>query len=120
MRNRLPTQILLRGYPTQDGLLPSALDRLRRSATLATLFTLACYHAAAEPRPSPAGYTRLEPLPAPKIVASAEPYPGNYDPGNLLDGNSHSEYSSNGKGTNTFVEFDFRTPTRVAAFRHLD
>ncbi|HVV72256.1 MAG TPA: hypothetical protein VHI52_12275, partial [Verrucomicrobiae bacterium] len=59
-------------------------------------------------------YTRLTPLPAPKIIASSEAYPGGrYDPSNLLDGDPATEYSSNAKGTNTFVEFDFGKPTAV-------
>jgi hypothetical protein len=69
----------------------------------------------------PNGFTRLKQLPAPKIVASAEAYPGgNYNAGNIIDGKAQTEYSSNGKGTNTFIEFDFGAATGVAAFRHLD
>ena len=69
----------------------------------------------------PNGFTRLEQVPAPKIVASAEAFPsGTYDVGNITDGKPHTEYSSNGKGTNTFIEFDLGAPTRVAAFRHVD
>ena len=37
-----------------------------------------------------------------------------------LDGKTQTEYSSNAKGTNTFIEFDFGAPTSVAAFRHVD
>ena len=66
-------------------------------------------------------FTRLEALPAPRIIASAEAYPGGrHEAGNLVDSNPGTEYSSNGKGTNTFVEFDFGSPTRVVAFRHVD
>ena len=36
------------------------------------------------------------------------------------DGNAQTEYSSNSKGTDTFIEFDFGAPTSVAAFRHID
>jgi hypothetical protein len=69
----------------------------------------------------PNSFTRLKQLPAPKIVASAEAYPGgNYNVGNIIDGKTQTEYSSNGKGTNTFIEFDFGAATGVAAFRHLD
>jgi hypothetical protein len=69
----------------------------------------------------PNSFTRLKQLPAPKIVASAEAYPGeNYNAGNIIDDKTQTEYSSNGKGTNTFIEFDFGAPTSVAAFRHLD
>lgn len=67
-----------------------------------------------------AGFTRLKQLPSPKIVESAAPYPGRYEPGNLVDGQSSTEYASNGKGTNTFVEMEFSEPTKLIAFRHID
>jgi alpha-mannosidase len=70
---------------------------------------------------TPVSFTRLEPLPTPKIVASAEAYPGgSYNVGNIIDGNPQTEYSSTSLGTKTFIEFDFGAPTIVAAFRHLD
>jgi hypothetical protein len=69
----------------------------------------------------PNSFTRLKQLPAPKVVASAEAYPGgSYNVGNIIDGNAQTEYSSNSKGTDTFIEFDFGAPTSVAAFRHID
>lgn len=75
---------------------------------------------AAGPGASPA-FVRLVPLPSPKIVAHSESYPGGaYEPGHLLDGNPATEHCSNGKGTNTFIEFDFGAPTRIVAFRHRD
>ena len=74
----------------------------------------------AEAGSGPANFTRLVLLPAPKIIASAEAYPGQYAPGNLVDENKRSEYASNGKGTNTFVEVEFAEPTRLTAFRHVD
>ncbi len=40
--------------------------------------------------------------------------------GNILDGKPQTEYSSNAKGTNTFIEFDFTAPVRVTAFKHVD
>lgn len=68
-----------------------------------------------------AAFTRLEPLPAPRIAAAAEEYPGgNHKAAHLTDGRPQSEYSSNGKGTATFVEFDFGAPVKLAGFRHLD
>src|SRR5512139_2576192 len=67
------------------------------------------------------GYVRLTPLPPPKIVEHAKAYPGgNYEAGNLVDANPRSEYSSDGKGTNTFIVFEFAAPTRIAGFRHVD
>ena len=69
----------------------------------------------------PGSYTRLTQIPKPKIVASAEAYPGgHYDARNITDGKAQTEYSSNGKGTNTYLEFDFGAPVSVAAFRHAD
>jgi alpha-mannosidase len=69
----------------------------------------------------PASFTPLVPLPSPRIVSNAPAYPGGqYEASNLLDGDAKTEYASDAKGTNTFVEFDFGAPTRIAAFRHLD
>jgi hypothetical protein len=71
--------------------------------------------------PALADFTRLAPLPAPKVVASAEEYPGgNYAVTRLLDGNVKTEFASHGKGTDTFVEFDFGAPVRIGGFRHQD
>jgi alpha-mannosidase len=68
-----------------------------------------------------AAFVRLAPLPAPKIVASAEPYPADrYAVASLIDAKEDTEFASNGRGTNTFVEFDFGSPVKVAAFRHVD
>src|SRR5438552_16288494 len=67
------------------------------------------------------GFTRLEQIVSPKIIAGAEAYPGGqYEPGNLVDGAPGTEYASNGKGTNTFLEFDFGHPVRIVAFQHID
>jgi len=69
----------------------------------------------------PAAFTRLTPLPAPKIVGAAEEYPGGrYRAVHLLDGNDGTEYASHGKGAETFVEFDFGAPVAIAAFLHRD
>ncbi|OHE82855.1 MAG: hypothetical protein A2107_13160 [Verrucomicrobia bacterium GWF2_62_7] len=66
-------------------------------------------------------FTRLAPLPAPKVVAVTEEFPGgNYVATRLLDGNLKTEFASHGKGTNTFVEFDFGAPVRIGGFRHQD
>ncbi|MBM3892404.1 MAG: discoidin domain-containing protein, partial [Verrucomicrobia bacterium] len=71
--------------------------------------------------PALADFTRLTPLPAPKIVASAEEFPGGHHAiTRLLDGNLKTEFASHGKGTNTFVEFDFGAPVRIGGFRHQD
>ena len=68
---------------------------------------------------APRRFTPLVPLPAPKVLASSEPYPG-MPAGNLLDGKENTEYSSKGKGLETFLDLDFGRPTRIAAYRHVD
>ena len=65
-------------------------------------------------------FVRLTPLPAPKIVAAAEKHSGGFGAANLLDGIETSEYASNGKGTATFVVFDFGATVTIGAFRHVD
>ena len=66
-------------------------------------------------------FVRLTQLPAPKVVASAEDFPGGgYKPGNLLDGKIDTEYASAGKGADTFVEFDFGQPVAIGLFRHVN
>jgi hypothetical protein len=94
---------------------------LRLPALLSALFPfLICFARAAEPG-LPEHFTRLDPLPVPRIVASAESYPGaQFNVTNILAGKPRREYSSNAKGTDTFIEFDFGAPTSVAAFRHVD
>ncbi|MFA5191449.1 MAG: discoidin domain-containing protein [Verrucomicrobiia bacterium] len=71
--------------------------------------------------PALAEFTRLSPVPPPKIIAVATEFPGgNYAATRLLDGNLKTEFASHGKGTNTFVEFDFGAPVRIGGFRHQD
>jgi len=66
-------------------------------------------------------FLRLAPLPPPKIVASAQEFPGgNFGPARLLDGLPNTEYASNAKGVQTFVEFDFGKPVNIGAFRHVN
>jgi hypothetical protein len=85
-----------------------------------TLLSLFAFRCAGAPG-LPSVFTRLGQLPAPKIVASSEAYPGGgYSVSNIIDGKPQSEYSSNAKGTDTFIEFDFGAPVSVAAFRHVD
>jgi len=82
-----------------------------------TLFAWQTAHAGA----GDPSFAKLVPLPAPKIVASAEVYPHpNFAVARLVDGKAETEFSSNAKGTETFVEFDFGVPVRIAAFRHVD
>jgi alpha-mannosidase len=66
-------------------------------------------------------FSRLSPAAAPKIAAVAEEYPGgSFKVAHLLDGAAHTEFASNGKGTETFVEFDFGAPLAIGGFRHVD
>ncbi len=81
--------------------------------------------ATGEPGEVPSKFTPLLPLEKPKIVASAEAYPGGgYNAENILDGSAsgkyRSEYASAGKGTGTFLDFDFGESKRIAAFEHID
>lgn len=94
----------------------SAGDRCRRLPVMLALLVFAAAPLAA------ARYTRLLPLPAPRIVGSAEAVlvSGNNPVENLVDGNPNTEYASAGKGLDTFVEFDFGAPTPIAGFRHQD
>jgi len=65
-----------------------------------------------------AEFTPLTPTPTPRIIASAEAYPG-MGPELLLDGTQRA-YASNGKGKDTFVDFDFGRPTQIGGFKHVD
>src|ERR1035441_635857 len=85
--------------------------------TLLSLFAFPCAGAPG----LPSSFTRLKQLPTLKIVASSEAYPGGgYNVTNIIDGNPQTEYSSNAKGTDAFIEFDFGALVSVAAFRHVD
>lgn len=68
----------------------------------------------------PEGFTLLEPLPAPRIVAAAVAHPGAYQVQRIVDGLVATEYSSHGKGTETFIVFDFGKPVRIGGFQHID
>src|SRR5579883_2753743 len=71
--------------------------------------------AAAEP-----GFTRLQKLAPPRIVSSAPAYPGKFEAANVFDGDRGTEYASNGRGTNTFIEVDFGKAVRLAGFEHIE
>ncbi len=65
-------------------------------------------------------YTRLERVTA-KVLNAAEAYPGgNHEAKNLVDGDPRTEYSSNGKGLSTFVEFELPADTLIAGVEHVD
>ena len=66
-------------------------------------------------------FTPLAPVPSLRIIGSSEEFPGGrYQVTNMIDGRGESEYSSSGKGTETFISFDFGQPTLVAGFHHVD
>jgi len=98
------------------------VKRLLPCLTALAILVSACE---AQTLAEPGRFTPLVPLGKPAIVDSATAYPGGaYDASNLVDGiadGSHrSEYASAGKGTETFVVFDFGKPTAIAAFKHVD
>lgn len=68
----------------------------------------------------PREFTPLESLPAPKIIGAAVAHPGAYGVERIVDGLVATEYSSNGKGTETFIVFDFGKAVRIGGFRHID
>ncbi len=68
-------------------------------------------------------FTKLSEGPNPKIVAHAEEFPGGYSVQNMLQKpwkhSQNQEYASHSKGVQTFIDFDFGQPVRIAAFRHM-
>lgn len=69
---------------------------------------------------SPKQFTPLVKV-QPRIIASSIAYPGGrYEATNLIDGNIRTEYSSEAKGTETFIVFDFGRPLPIAGLRHVD
>jgi len=69
---------------------------------------------------APAQFTPLVEV-RPKITASSVAYPGgNYEVGNMIDGNVRTEHSSASKGTETFIDFDFGRRVPIAGLRHVD
>jgi len=54
-------------------------------------------------------------LPNPTITRSATPYDARYLPGNVFDSNS-PEYASRSLGINTYIDFDFGSPTQINCF----
>lgn len=69
-----------------------------------------------------APFTRLRPLPAPRITAATDAIvlTASNPVENLLDGDPKTEFASAGRGLDTFVEFDFGATTPIAGFRHQD
>ena len=61
-----------------------------------------------------AEFAFLAPAPGLKVVGCAEAYP-NMGAERLVDGSSLA-YASNGKGTETYVDFDLGRPTQIGAF----
>jgi hypothetical protein len=100
----------------------TALNSLGFNARLGAILTWVSAGAApVQAADPPTRFTRLAPLPPPRIVASATAYPGGaFNVANLLDADPRTEYSSASLGTNTFVRFDFGQATAIAGFRHVD
>ncbi len=92
----------------------------RRYMLLATATAMAAFCWAAA---DGARFTRLTLLPAPRIVAAAQAFSESYCAGNILkpstNGRHHGDYASRGLGTQTFIDFDFGQPVRLAGFRHV-
>lgn len=66
-------------------------------------------------------FTPLVVADGPRVIGSAQAYsPTNFQAENLLDDNTLTEYASLGKGTETFVDFDFGQPISLSAFHHID
>jgi alpha-mannosidase len=101
-------------------------DLMKKPLVCLPALVLSCFSFLVHPAHSadsgvPEHFTRLEPLPPPKIVASAQAYAGGrHNARNILAGKPGAEYASASRGTNTFIEFDFGAPTSVTAFRHVD
>ncbi|HPA17159.1 MAG TPA: glycoside hydrolase [Verrucomicrobiae bacterium] len=73
-------------------------------------------HAAPDAR-----FTRLAAIDRVQIIAHATAFPGGrYEAINLIDGDPKTEYSSAGKGVQTFVDFDFGEPVAIAGMKHID
>ncbi|MEA1950867.1 MAG: hypothetical protein U9N87_05750, partial [Planctomycetota bacterium] len=71
-------------------------------------------------------FTLLDTLPAAKIIDSATEYHnGRYPPQNILmdgpaGGSPGGEFATEGKGTDTFIVFDFGKPVTLCAITHVD
>lgn len=70
---------------------------------------------------APTRYTRLARVHGSKVVDSSPAFAGGrYNATNIKDTDLHTEYASANKGTDTFVDVEFKEPTLIAAFRHVD
>jgi len=68
-----------------------------------------------------AEFTRLALVEGVTIHSASDAYPGGrHEAGFLVDGDTKTEFSSNAKGTSTFVEFDLQKNVSLAGFRHVD
>ena len=83
-----------------------------------TCLCLAAGLVALSTRAMAAEFTLLTPVPTPKIIGSAEAFPNM--PAELLIDGTPAAYASNGKGTETYVDFDLGQPTQIGGFKHVD
>lgn len=68
-----------------------------------------------------AAFTPMVPVPVSRILNLPPGIPGgNFGMSNFFDGKLKSEYASQDLGTNTVVDVEFATPTRITALRHVD
>src|SRR3569833_1217569 len=68
-----------------------------------------------------AAFTPMVPVPPAMILNLPTGIPGgNFNISNFFDGKIKSEYASRDLGTNTVVEVEFASPTRITALRHVD
>ena len=66
-------------------------------------------------------FTPITVLPVPQILQQAAEYPSPaFVVQHILDDRPDSEYASAGKGTDTFIDFDFGRSVAIAVFRHVD
>ena len=81
----------------------------------------ACMSGAGYAQDHASTFTPITVLPAPQILRQAEEYPSPaFVVNHILDDQTDTEYASAGKGTDTFIDFDFGQPIAIAAFRHID
>ena len=93
---------------------PQTESRMNRTRSLLTF-------AAAMTALSAAAFTPMVPVPVSKILNLPPGIPGgNFGMTNFFDGKLKSEYASEDQGTNTVVDVEFASPTRITALRHVD
>ena len=95
---------------------------MERQLAIMLSILMICGHLAGADSPGAAGgFWQLKKLPAPKITDYATEFPGGaFRAAFMLDGDPQTEFASEGKGADTFLEFDFGRPVMLAGFSHQD